>query len=1388
MAKDKLRFLSIKITDNKGFARPAKALLDNGSTISAMSFDYYCKYLSFLPIDPTFLQVSGYCGGKVTSLGSINIQFQIGNTTLMQEMVIVPGVSHELVLGSDFIKKFSGKLDYEFETFEFKNLNHERYSVPMLRHSELDQSVKVLAMEHFVIPAHCEMLVPGQVDSPLDFNGLTGITSRNENFLMKKDIVSAYCYVTVVDNCIPVRLFNASNRPVTIWPKSALCLFKRDNEFINTVVIDKAPISEPSAAKRPHPDIKLNFSSKLSEDQRQTLINLLANYKDIFVSKMSEIGTIKGYKYTIDVGDAKPVRSTAYQLNPVRRKLLLEQVQLMKEAGVLEEGTSPWGSSCTLLSKPDGSFKIAFDYRQINRLCKVNSSTIPSAETLLRNSGGMTFVSKFDLASGYYQLELDEESRDIATVLTPDSKSYRPSRLLYGLSNGPSVFQKVMHSILGSLLYSSCLCYLDDILVHSFTFEEHVSALTDLFSKLRAANVKLSAKKSEICQDRVKFLGYIVGSGYLSANPEKVEIILKWPSPDTEKCPKKSLQSFLGICGFFKKLIRNYGDLTSPLFNLLKGHTKFEWTDECRECFEKLKQCLASNPVLKLPEWGKPFEIFCDSSSKGLGAVLHQRCPTTNELQVICYAGRCLKSAELRMSSIERELLALLYSLKFFTPYIAGTPCIVHTDNKSLAQILSSSVPSSERIERWRMILSTYPLVTVRYVKGPLNGAADGISRAPLQSIKLSDIFNLSVDPDILLNVEADELCTLSTSNDSSGLPSNKRVTRSSAKAGKTISKNNTVGLQKNSVDQQSSPQVQNVSQPAKGNQHSRQDSGPAGTRPSSADNQGHKSPVASTHRSSKQSANVSTDGLPDTLDAKHLSKLQREDAEFAGLFNYLTNHELPKSTAEARKVVLEAPFFHISENGVLCRLVRPKGRSKNHVITAICLPKVIRQKVIANHHSNLAYAGCHQGPSRTLSLISERYYSRHLARDTFHFVRSCEVCQTRKGNMNPNMAMMAEKPCTHVHQTLHGDHCGPFVETSSGNKYIFILSDEFSKYVTCYAVKSTNAKDTAACLFDYFCRNGAVKTIKLDRHQTFRSEVLKELCQLFDVKKLHLLAYSPCSNQAERWIQNVKLSISMFAQKNQHLWDGPSLKAICHALNCTPQVSSSCYTPFYIFFGRHSYFENGLDFELGSLDHSSANYVQLQSYILNEAFKVVESNLKEARLANKKQYDSKVVDKKFVPGDICYLRVTANTDRIPNQTFSKSLRFVRWNGPFAIVSIRGTACHLKCLKTNRLLDDWVSIRRLKRGYLRKGLISMSHENPEESVEEDEVQVRQPLPDGLYEVKRIVTSRWSKQQKERYYLVEWAEPDPKAKNKLARTWEPRSILPSSIIEAYHSKG
>ncbi|PIK45899.1 hypothetical protein BSL78_17238 [Apostichopus japonicus] len=305
----------------------------------------------------------------------------------------------------------------------------------------------------------------------------------------------------------------------------------------------------------------------------------------------------------------------------------------------------------------------------------------------------------------------------------------------FGLCNAPGTFQRLMQACLGDMFFYSVLCYLDDILVYSSTFSDHLARLQTVFDRLRKFGLKIKLKKCSFFKTKVSYLGHEVSSEGVRADPSKTEAVKEWPKPTKVK----ELRSFLGFCSFYRRFVKGFSQIAKPLHTLVstciqhqKDGVKFNfscmWSDDHQVAFETLRTRLCEPPVLAFPDYSLPFELEVDASFDGLGAVLFQRQEGTRK--VICYASRTLRGAEKNMenySSFKLEFLGLKWAVtEKLRDYLLGNKFIVFTDNNPLAHLNSAKLGATE--QRWVGALASFDF-EIRYKPGCRNQAADGLSR-----------------------------------------------------------------------------------------------------------------------------------------------------------------------------------------------------------------------------------------------------------------------------------------------------------------------------------------------------------------------------------------------------------------------------------------------------------------------------------------------------------------------------------------------------------------------------------------------------------------------------------------------------------------------------------
>lgn len=392
-----------------------------------------------------------------------------------------------------------------------------------------------------------------------------------------------------------------------------------------------------------------------------------------------------------------------------------KQVAELLAAGVILPSMSAYSSPVILVKKKDKSWRMCVDYRALNKATIPDKYPIPVVDELLDELYGATIFSKIDLKSGYHQIRVHEN--DIhKTAFRTHNGHYEYLVMPFGLMNAPATFQSTMNDIFRPFLRKFVLVFFDDILIYSKDLAEHQShlnqVLTILFSNCFVAN--LSKCKFECVE--VDYLGHVISGKGVAVDPEKIRCILDWPEPKNVK----GVRGFLGLTGYYRKFVKDYGKIAKPLTELTKKDG-FSWSPTAAKAFNRLKHIMTSPPVLVLPNFSLPFEIECDAAGRGIGAVLMQN------KQPVAYFSKALSAGNLSKSVYEKELMALVLCIQHWRHYLLGKAFTVHTDHKSLKHFLQQRVTSPDQ-QCWLAKLLGYQF-EVKYKPGLENKAADALSR-----------------------------------------------------------------------------------------------------------------------------------------------------------------------------------------------------------------------------------------------------------------------------------------------------------------------------------------------------------------------------------------------------------------------------------------------------------------------------------------------------------------------------------------------------------------------------------------------------------------------------------------------------------------------------------
>ena len=1127
------------------------ALVDTGSTRSLMGAKLWyaipaCLRPELEPL-PSRFNIIGIGGSTLTCMGRATIACGIGEDGDEFDFeVVVADVIDGLVLGYDFLMAFHGLID----------VRESKLSIQFPKNAPSDQEEgdmelgrRVRAAEDVIVPATTEMVIPGSYEDVPD-HAADFIMETSPEFQERYQLMPARALVRTAGN-IPVRVMNPTREDIRIRVGTVmghLC------EVTEARLIDGGPVNDgdyverargavdlqaeepPPTATELGPALQTLFeecSKNLTEEQRKTFHQFLIRNKDVFAENKSDLGRTDLVHHTITLSTDRPIWQPPRRFPRAKREEAEKEIERMLENGIIEESSSPFASPCVLVTKKDGTLRFCIDFRQINHYTVKDRLPVPRVDSSLEALEGSTLFSSLDLASGYWQVAMHPDDA-AKTAFVTETNMYQFKVMPFGLCNAPATFCRLMQIILRGIHWRYCLAYLDDVVVFSSSFEDHLVRLEEVLDRLRKAGLKLTPKKCHLFQKSVTFLGHVVSAEGVSTCPEKIATIRKWPVPRH----LRDVRAFLGLASYYRKFIDDFAETALPLYELTQKHTTFEWTERCQQALDGLKNALTTAPVLAYPTKDGEYILDTDCSNSAMGAVLSQ--VQDGVERVILYFSKTLSKPETRYCVTRKELLAVIRGIQHCHSYLYGVHFKVRTDHSSLRWLLGFSNPEGQ-LARWMELLGTYDF-DVEHRPGAKHQNADGLSRRPC-------------DEDCKHCVRHEEMCR---------------------KASHRVAK------------------------------HARKDD--------------RRAP-----------------GWIEDQEENWLQKRQEEDKNLKTLRGWLERHQKPP-WEELKRESLELRKYHqmwnqLEVQGGVLRVV-PSNEDRPGRGPQILLPMALRREVFDYLHSHRT--GGHQGITRTMQLVTKRFYWPEMKEDLERWCTACHWCQLRKRRPGPRKAPLQQEWASQPMERLAMDILSFPTKTDDGNTCCLVVCDYFSKFAWAYALDNHKAETVADILVtEIFLVFGVSRFLHSDQGREFESELMKELCRLLEVTKTRTTPYHPQSDGLVERMNRTLLDMLSKACKNRtEDWD-THLPYVLAAYRATPHASTGC-SPNLLMYGREMALPVDLIYDTSTgvpQGLCPIEYVEWVKDAMAENYDFVRNRLGKAANRQKTLYDQKAKQRNFEPG-----------------------------------------------------------------------------------------------------------------------------------------------------------
>jgi len=1149
---------------------PLFALIDTGSAYTLLSSDMARKLdIRCQPLtrdeQPVLFTASG---SEMPIVAKATLELGVGDQLIKTHAKVIQNLSHQLIIGCNSLKALNAVIDLGRMSITFQHTGQHVDLLTATRDASADCASFVVSDQCVRLPPYteCDLVVR----APRKFDNRTIIIEPNAKrqfhpFAVARSLSRCQNGRTVC------RILNLCPRSMLLFRNQKLGVVQ-DLSMVASVSPYKQGMEEQDTVPKDSPillteskeileqfasEYKFKVNPELDDLKRQQLLQVLYNNRRGFARRLEEIGTYPHLELALELTSDRRAYKRQYRLSQVDAEECERQIQLLLANDVIEPSDSVmYNSPLFLVDKKDGTKRMVIDLRLINSLVAPMLVVLPRINELLEQAtlgaGNERWFSSCDLFSGFYAIRLHRDSRKLTSFTSPlTGERFMFSKIPFGLCNSPAAMCLALNQVLKGVLRTRFLSYVDDLLITSGTWKNHLTDLTDLLTLLIKNNLTCNPSKCEFGFSQIDFLGFNVSKDGIRVSSKKAKIIEKLAPPTS----RKSLQRIIGLLSYFRRHVRSFAQKTANMRKLVNSEGTFCWTPECDAELTYLKQRLTSDDVLRPLDPSRDIVIQCDASDDGTGYVVMQQHDSV--LYPCMFGGHVLTEQQKKYSSSDKELISLVQSLKAIEWVGLHKSITIFTDCARVLK-LNTWHPLNARQRRLIAYCLQFRL-DIRYIEGCKNYCADTLSRC-FNEMTFDDralfLPDTKDDSEFVVAVETRkqkvdrQTYAQTMATPPSGLQTADDPTYPQTETPPT----DTLVIESDALllpspaaspDVQPSDYIDDLALPQ-----------PSLTNESDLDMDS---------QTETQQVEDATDSAMQAVEMQITATDYLHDNEFSPIYTLLTTNQLTGDDKTDKKSLLLADQ-HFIRGELLYRLKLPRN-SKEHVLFAekLCVPRRFRREILERFHDNLS----HFGIRRCYATIACRFHWQSLYLDLEKYISTCDVCQRTKRNYLKRVAPLntLQVPVRPFSQ-VQIDHKNLPRPTKEGSVAILCMIDAFTGWPILVGVRDLSAETTAKMLFKHLISQfGAIDVLVSDRGSSFTAKVFSALLSNFAIHHKLSASRAPRTNGlAESLVKRINELCKRLCEQDSDIEQ--ALPMMEMSLRATANTTIG-YSPFELLFGR---------------------------------------------------------------------------------------------------------------------------------------------------------------------------------------------------------------------------